>query len=75
MTNWNCDGSGPHVEGEVKLYPLGGGGNAIFCRACFRRENDYRRMRQSKYWANDPAAEINWPMADWDTAKVYVADR
>jgi hypothetical protein len=82
MTNWNCDGSGPHDGGEVRVYPLGAGGNLILCRNCFRHENQYRIDRQiaymegTKYFADDlRRAQENWPLVDWIMAKVYGADQ
>jgi hypothetical protein len=74
MINWNCDGSGPHADGEVRIYPLGAGGNLILCCNCFRRENQYRLIRRQDYWADDPRAEENWPTVDWNTAEVYVLE-
>jgi hypothetical protein len=73
MTNWNCDGSGPHTEGEVRVYPLGAGGNLILCRACFRRENQYRIDRRNEYGGFEAVA--NWPLVDWNMAKVYGEDQ
>ncbi len=51
MQNPNCDGSHCRSEtGEVRVYPLGGGGNLILCHACFAHENRYRfeRARETK---------------------------
>lgn len=58
----NCDGSGPHLSGEVRTLPLGTDpyhGNLIFCRACFEREIVYRKDRG---WFDLPA---------WSTLAVY----
>jgi hypothetical protein len=44
----NCDGSGPHQSGVVKILPTGGDGNAILCRACYEREMAWRRMRNEE---------------------------
>ena len=41
----NCDGSGPHASGDVKLLPTGGDSNAILCRQCWENELAYRRDR------------------------------
>src|SRR3954471_23290661 len=44
--NWNCDNDKCHQpNGEVRLYPLGGGANMILCRACWANENRYRYGR------------------------------
>ena len=64
--NWNCDGSGPHTDGKVKLYPLGGGANLILCHSCWHRENQYRRDRGRETKNPD-----NWPVLDWASAKPY----
>jgi hypothetical protein len=60
--NWNCDGSGPHTEGTVKKYPLGGGANLILCIRCWARENQYRFNR------GDPE---KWPQENWHAAEIY----
>lgn len=65
--NPNCDGGRcASASGEVRLYPLGGGGNLILCRTCFAHENAYRVMRGKQ--AHNPDA---WPVVDWNTAKPY----
>ena len=62
-----CDGNHClHATGEVRLYPLGGGGNLILCYACFAVENQYRRT-QGK-WIGRPE---EWPQVEWSTAEVY----
>ena len=63
----HCDGAGPHGgPHEVRLYPLGGGGNSILCQACAARENQYRYERGIE--TNMPE---NWPKADWYQCKIY----
>lgn len=62
----NCDGSGPHVEGTVKLLPTGGGGNAILCRACWIREVQWRAERNRTL---GDFAKFDLPT--WDSGKVY----
>jgi hypothetical protein len=65
--NPNC--SGNHCRsttGEVRVYPLGGGGNLILCIACWAHENRYRFERGRE--TREPA---NWPQVDWATAEVY----
>lgn len=73
-----CGGHCREATGEVRVYPLGAGGNLILCRACWAHENNYRCERQynymqgSKYYSDDKKrAEANWPLADWHTAEVY----
>jgi len=68
--NWNCDGSHcTEPNGIVKLYPLGGGGNMIYCQACFRYENQYRLERGLETGEPD-----NFPIINWNTAKEYKTD-
>lgn len=43
LPNCDCDGSGPHSGDDVRLLPMGGGSNAILCRACWDYEIEYRR--------------------------------
>ena len=67
MFNPMCNGGHCRTTtGEVRLYPLGGGGNLILCQACWAFENQYRRERAQEH--GDPA---NWPILNWDTAEVY----
>ena len=52
MPNLNvncCGGECRQPHGEVRMYPLGGGGNLILCQACWAHENRYRFERQSDY--------------------------
>lgn len=65
--NYNCDGE--HCvsgNGEVRVYPIGSGGNLILCNACFRHENvfNFRRARETGHpeW---------FPVVNWDDAEVY----
>jgi len=70
-TNDNCDGAGPHTEGEVRLLPIGhgpGGPATItpykhFCRTCFQREKTWR-FAQNK-------SGRNFPVIIWDEMEVY----
>jgi hypothetical protein len=67
INNPNCDGSHCREDiGDVRLYPLGGGGNLILCRDCFNHENAYRRAR-----GRETGAPENWPVVEWSTAKRY----
>jgi hypothetical protein len=65
--NWNCDNDKCREEhGEVRVYPLGAGGNLILCQACWAYENRYRYER-----GKETKAPENWPQENWFTAKVY----
>jgi hypothetical protein len=65
--NWNCDGGTAHSSNpEVRVYPLGGGGNLILCRLCWDHENKWRAQRTKE--VGDKTA---WPQVDWNTAEVY----
>lgn len=69
--NPNCDGSHCRSEsGEVRVYPLGAGGNLILCRSCWENENRYRRERGREH--RNPE---NWPEVAWDAAEVYAPAR
>jgi hypothetical protein len=63
--NPECCGSHCRAEhGEVRVYPLGGGGNLILCRSCWSHENAYRA---------DRGGPPNWPLIPWSLARVYEA--
>jgi len=67
IKNYNCDGSycrEPH--GEVRVYPLGSGGNLILCHACWANENRYRHLQG--HWYQRPE---DWPQHNWSDAKPY----
>lgn len=65
--NPNCDGSHCKSEtGEVRVYPLGGGANAILCLACWAYENRYRYER-----GQETGRPNDWPQVNWNTAEVY----
>lgn len=68
--NPNCDGAGPHNEGEVRLYPIGGGGNLILCHTCWANENkfNYNRGRET----GEPG---NFPQHNWFEAKIYPIEK
>jgi hypothetical protein len=62
-----CDGSHcREATGEVRVYPLGGGGNLILCHACWAHENRYRYNR-----GKETKAPENWPQVNWATAVTY----
>jgi hypothetical protein len=62
LHNPNCDGGHCTTAiGEVRVYPLGGGGNLILCHSCWAHENRYRFAK-------------HWPQLNWHTAKQYGDD-
>jgi hypothetical protein len=76
--NPNCDGDHCASEhGEVRVYPLGAGGNLILCQACWAHENRYRYDRAFEYNGSKKAdiagteGEKMWPQENWFTAEVY----
>ncbi len=66
LINPNCDGDHCKSNGEVRLYPLGGGANLILCHTCFAHENRYRFNR-----GFETKSPENWPQVDWSKAKEY----
>ena len=62
----NCDGSGPHTTGEVRVMPTGGDGNLILCRQCWENELHYRRDRNRSL-----AVFAQFDIIAWNDAKVY----
>lgn len=66
----NCDGGGPHRPGEVRVYPIGGGGNLILCQACWAHEVGFEieRLRAARV----PNSE--WNLLKWEDAQVYKGD-
>ena len=68
MENPNCDGqgSGACTPGEVRVLPIGAGGNLILCRLHFRKEAAYQSVRGPK--------EEWGPVALWKDAKVYTGE-
>lgn len=59
--NPNCCGARCTKEkGEVRILPIGGGGNLTLCRACFKHEMSYRRT-----------AYRNPELPDWHSLKLY----
>jgi hypothetical protein len=69
--NPNCDGEHCGItNGEVRVYPLGGGGNLILCISCAAHENHYRYLR-----GKDTGQPDNWPQVNWFTCEVYGNDR
>ena len=65
--NPNCDGSHcPDPNGQVRVYPLGSGGNIIVCQTCAAHENRYRYER-----GRETGAPENWPQVNWFKCEVY----
>ncbi len=62
--NYNCDNDKcTSPDGEVRVYPLGSGGNLLLCRACWAYENNYRASRGGE--------RADWPLLNWEKAEVY----
>lgn len=65
--NWNCCGA--HCDepnGQVRVYPLGSGGNLILCMACAAHENRYRYQR-----AKETRRPEDFPQVNWHACEVY----
>lgn len=71
LRNWNCDNDKCRDPGgQVRVYPLGAGGNLILCRSCWEHENAYRRDRQRDY--GQPHAAELFPTPDWERGVIYL---
>jgi hypothetical protein len=66
LINPNCCGDHCRNNGEVRVYPLGGGANLILCHACWAHENRYRFNR-----GREMKRPQDWPQLDWAKAEVY----
>jgi hypothetical protein len=67
LKNWNCDGGHcTDPQGEVRVFPIGAGGNLILCFSCFTRENRYRRER-----ATETGRPDDFPQVKWSCAEIY----
>jgi hypothetical protein len=67
VKNYNCDGDKcQSATGEVRVYPIGAGGNLILCRSCWEHENDFNYQR-----GREMGRPQDWPLQDWNSAKVY----
>jgi hypothetical protein len=65
--NPNCCGDACRSkEGEVRVYPLGGGANLIVCLACWVHENKYRYER-----GKETGRPEDWPQQNWNKAEIY----
>lgn len=67
--NHNCDGSGPHTAGEVRVLPTSPGSNAILCRSDYDREIAWRKERNKSL---GEFAKFDLPA--WDSLKVYTGE-
>lgn len=64
--NPNCDGGHcRRPNGETRLLPTGGDGNAILCLSCFCYEMEWRQQRNK---ALDPDCKFKLP--DWESLKI-----
>ena len=67
MKNWNCENDKCiDPNGEVRLLPTGGDGNAILCYTCYLHEMEYRRSRN---W--ELSADCKFKLPAWESLKVY----
>lgn len=66
MNNPNCDGSGPHASGTVRVLPYGGDGNLILCHSCYMREMQYRRERNREL-----GQDCKFKLPAWNDLRVY----
>ena len=68
--NPNCDGSGPHDDGIVRVLPLAGAGsnhgNLILCYPCYRREILWRVGRNIELGAG-----VQYDCPTWSSLKQY----
>ncbi len=62
----NCDGSGPHTSGQVRVLPTGGQGNAILCWSCFQQEMAWRIERNQEL-----AGDCKFDLPGWDSLEIY----
>lgn len=64
--NPNCDGSGPHDKGEVRVLPLSEDGNLILCLYCYNAEMRYRRDANKTL-----PLDLKYDTPAWNTLEVY----
>jgi hypothetical protein len=66
VKNWMCDGAHcREANGQIRIYPLGGGANMYYCQACFAHENRYRHER-----GVDSKRPELWPQVSWADSEV-----
>ena len=62
-----CEGQNcTEATGEVRLYPIGGGGNMVLCRDCWDAHNAFV-IEQAN--ATDAANRKNFKTLDWEAGK------
>ena len=67
--NSDCDGSGPHSCGEIRILPITRDSNAVVCHACYRHEMAFRL---------GITANGSLPVPDlpsWESLKVYEGEK
>lgn len=65
--NWNCNNDRcRNPKGEVRVYPIGSGGNLILCKHCFDYENAYNQRR-----ARETKQPDFFRQHRWDKCEVY----
>jgi len=65
--NPNCDGVHClRTDGEVRVLPTGGGGNAILCRTCFNHELAWRKKRNK-----DLGEFAQFALPAWEDLEIY----
>lgn len=70
MKNPNCDGDHcTQEDGEVRVLPVGGGGNVILCKDCFRHEMEYRRQTNQALTGTS-----RYDTPEWSELPVYEAE-
>lgn len=70
MKNNNCDNDKClHPNGQIRVLPTGGSGNALLCRACFNHEMHYRKIRNI-----DLGDAYKFKIETWENLRVYETD-
>ena len=65
--NPNCDNDYCHwSDGQIRVLPLGGAGNALLCRACYQHEIEWRKGRNREL-----GKAFQFDIPDWESLKVY----
>ena len=65
-TNDNCDGAGPHTQGEARSLPIGHG-NVILCQKCWTREMKWRKRMNAEFMREHPGhfASLMFRVYSW----------
>lgn len=67
MKNPNCDNDKcVNATGQVRVLPIGGGGNLIVCQACFNHEMNYRKEVNQKHKISN-----EFDIVVWNDLKIY----